>query len=181
MRSKTESQQSLRKAGIRYLEKYAASTQSLRDVLKKRTLRFEVPDASDVNVFDTWIDNIIDQFTKNGLLNDQLFAQARANSLFRKGTSIRMIRSKLIKKGISNNIIDATIAELASEWKDPDWKAAIRFSQRKKLGPFRISKNRDDFIKRDLVSLGRAGFSFEMAKKIVYALDPENIDKDDGY
>ena len=57
------------------VEKYAASTQSLRDVLKKRTLRFEVPDASDVNVFDTWIDNIIDQFTKNGLLNDQLFAQ----------------------------------------------------------------------------------------------------------
>ena len=97
MTTKTESQQSLRKAGLRYLEKYAASTQSLREVLKKRTLRFEVPDASDVNVFDSWIDNIIDQFTKNGLLNDQLFAQARANSLFRKGTSIRMIRSKLIK------------------------------------------------------------------------------------
>ena len=180
MTTKTESQQSLRKAGLRYLEKYAASTQSLREVLKKRTLKFEVPDVSDANAFDTWIDNIIDQFTKNGLLNDQLFAQARANSLFRKGTSIRMIRSKLIKKGISNTIIDKTIAELASEWKDPDWKAAIRFSQRKKLGPFRSSKNRDDFVKRDLASLGRAGFSFAVAKKIVHAFDIDCLNEDDG-
>ena len=118
--------------------------------------------------------------TKNGLLNDQLFAQARANSLFRKGASIRMIRSKLIKKGISNTIIDKTIAELASEWKDPDWKAAIRFSQRKKLGPFRSSKNRDDFVKRDLASLGRAGFSFAVAKKIVHAFDIDCLNEDGG-
>ena len=64
---------------------------------------------------------------------------------------------------------------------EPGPKAAVRFSQRKKIGPFRIRGDRAVFIKRDLASLGRAGFSFEVAKKIVYAVNSEALDEDDGY
>ena len=115
------------------------------------------------------------------MLNDQLFAQVRAETLFNKGASVQMIRSKLTQKGIASVILDEVIANLIDEWKNPDLKAAVRFSQRKKIGPFRIRGDRAVFIKRDLASLGRAGFSFEVAKKIVHAADSEALDEDDGY
>ena len=181
LKPKSITQQSLRNAGLRYLEKYAASTQSLRDVLNRRTSKCQSPDDPDPYILEQWIEDIIQQFTNAGLLNDQLFAQARAETLFNKGASIQMIRSKLTQKGIASVILDEIIANLIEEWKNPDLKAAIRFSQRKKIGPFRIRGDRAVFIKRDLASLGRAGFSFEVAKKIVHAVDSEALDEDDGY
>ena len=181
LKPKSITQQSLRNAGLRYLEKYAASTQSLRDVLNRRTSKCQSPDDPDPYILEQWIEDIIQQFTNAGLLNDRLFAQARAESLFNKGSSIKMIRSKLTEKGIVGVVLDEVISDLVDEWKNPDLKAAIRFSQRKKIGPFRIRGDRAVFIKRDLASLGRAGFSFEVAKKIVHAVDSEALDEDDGY
>ena len=181
MKPKSITQGSLRSAGLRYLEKYAASTKSLRDVLNRRVSKCQPLDDPDPYILKQCIEDIIEQFINAGLLNDQLFAQARADSLFNKGASIQMIRSKLTQKGIASVILDEIIANLIDEWKDPDLKAAVRFSQRKKIGPFRIRGHRAVFIKRDLASLGRAGFSFEVAKKIVHAVNSEALDEDDGY
>ena len=180
MKSKPITYQALRNAGLRYLERYAASTKSLRDVLNRRISKVQYSDGPDPCTLKRWIDDIIEQFTNAGLLNDRLFAQARAASLFDKGASIKMIRSKLTKKGIVGVVLDKVISDLADEWRNPDLKAAIRFSQRKKIGPFRIRGDRDVFIKRDLASLGRAGFSFGIAKKVVHALDPDSLNEDDG-
>jgi regulatory protein len=91
-----------------------------------------------------------------------------------------MIRSKLLHKGISNPIIERVICEIVDEWKDPDLKAAIRLSERKRLGPFRETETREVFRKRDLGILGRAGFSFEIARKIVDASDLKDLDQSDG-
>ena len=180
MTPKSITHQALKNAGLRYLERYAASTQSLRDVLTRRISKAQYSDSPDPCTLKRWIDDIIEQFTNAGLLNDRLFAQARAESLFNKGSSIKMIRSKLTKKGIVGVVLDEVVSDLVDEWKNPDLRAAIRFSQRKKIGPFRVRGDRDVFVKRDLASLGRAGFSFAIAKKIVHAFDPECLNEDDG-
>ena len=109
LKPKSITQQSLRSAGLRYLEKYAASTQSLRDVLNRRISKCQPPDDPDPPILKQWIEDIIEQFTNAGLLNDQQFAQARAETLFNKGASIQMIRSKLTQKGIASGILDEII------------------------------------------------------------------------
>jgi regulatory protein len=173
-------QELLRQKGLRYLERYAASTQSVRHVLNRHFLKSTRSEDFDPIVLNQWLAAIIERFTSTGLLNDYLFAQNRAKSLFRDGASMRMIRSKLLHKGISNPIIERVICEIVDEWKDPDLKAAIRLSERKRLGPFRKTETREVFRKRDLGVLGRAGFSFEIARKIVDASDLKDLDQSDG-
>jgi regulatory protein len=181
VKSKVITEESLRKSGLWYLEKYAASVHSLRQVLNRRVLNAILVEDLDKDTCNHWIDRIIERFIKAGLLNDSEFAQARATSLFKKGTSTQMIRSKLFDKGISGAIIDQVVVELHEDWNNPDLKAAIRFSQRKRLGPFRQLHTRSEFSQRDLATLGRAGFSYEVAQKIINALSLQELEKDDGY
>ncbi|MBT5911433.1 MAG: RecX family transcriptional regulator [Rhodospirillaceae bacterium] len=181
VKSKVITEESLRKSGLWYLEKYAASAHSLRQVLNRRVLKAMLVEDLDKDTCNHWIDCIIERFTKAGLLNDSEFAQAKASSLFKKGTSTQMIRSKLFDKGISGAIIDQVIADLHEDWNNPELKAAIRFSQRKRLGPFRQLHTRSEFNQRDLATMGRAGFSYEVAQKIINAINLQELENDDGY
>ena len=63
MKPKSITHQALRNAGLRYLERYAASTQSLRDVLKRRISKVQHSDSPDPCTLKRWIDDIIEQFT----------------------------------------------------------------------------------------------------------------------
>ena len=112
VKSKVITEESLRKSGLWYLEKYAASAHSLKQVLNRRVLKAMLVEDLDKDICNHWIDCIIERFTKAGLLNDSEFAQAKASSLFKKGTSTQMIRSKLFDKGISGAIIDQVVTEL---------------------------------------------------------------------
>ena len=58
------------------------------------------------------VDSVIYRFIETGVLNDRHFAQMRANTLYRKGNSSRLIRSKLIEKGVTNEIISEVLATL---------------------------------------------------------------------
>ena len=180
LKEKVITQESLRQKGLRYLERYAASTQSVRHVLNRHILKSTRSEDFDPIVLNQWVAAIIERFTSVGLLNDYLFAQNRAKSLFRDGASMRMIRSKLLNKGISNSTIERVVCDIIDEWKDPDLKAAIRLSERKRLGPFRKTGDREIFKERDLGVLGRAGFSFEIARKIVNASDLKDLNQSNG-
>ncbi len=53
---------------------------------------------------------------------------------------------------------------------NPDLAAAFTLARRRRLGPFRLAA-REENRQRDMAVLGRAGFSFEIARKIVEADD----------
>ena len=74
---------------------------------------------------------------------------------------------KLTQMGIDADLIDEALN--ASE--DNDLTRAKQLVRRKKLGYLRPENVRADFYKKDLATLGRAGFSYETAKT---ALDGED-------
>lgn len=164
---------SLRRSGLHYLQRFAASTQSLRRVLERRVLKSAAVHDIDVETAAGWIDSIIERFTRAGLLDDGGFAEMRARSLFQRGMSTRMIRVKLVEKGLARADIEQALASLFAGHPTPDRVAAGRFAQRRRLGPYRVNGERATNRARDLAALARAGFSYDVARTVI---DAESID-----
>ncbi len=162
----------LEKAALYYLGRYAASTNSLRQVLHRRLRKSGVHKEKE---FLKMVEDTIAKIAGNGFLDDQNFAWHRIKNMNQSGKSLRSIRAKLKQKGIANDDADAALDKIMAEDPDLEYQAALRFAKRKKLGPF--AKTPLD-AKKQLQKFAAAGFSFALAKQI---LDIKNGDFDDDY
>lgn len=151
----------LERAALYYLERFAASSAQLEQVLKRKImgrckLRSEKPEQ-----YYEAIAPLILRYQECGLLNDERYAQAKVASLRRKGSSQRMITAKLSQKGVSKETIAAQIEANETD----DLAAARELVRRKKLG-----KNEEKRAK-DLATLARAGFSYAICKQALEELE----------
>lgn len=158
---------------MRYLERYAASTCSLRRVLQRKVLRAGCQDVLDSGQIEDWINSIIDRFTELGLLNDYLVAQNYCESLIRRGNSIYRMRLKLSQKGFQASTIDQVIKEIEKENGNANIEAAFNLAKRKRLGPYRAVVDRKEHRQRDLKIMGRAGFSYSISQQVIDDLSLE--------
>jgi regulatory protein len=91
-------------------------------------------------------------------------------SLHRKGKPRSAIKRALAAKGVGAEEIEQAIGGLTRGEADSDLAAAFTLARRRRLGPFRLDARAEN-RQRDMAVLGRAGFSFEIARKIVEAED----------
>lgn len=160
----------LENAALFYLQKYASSSGNLRRVLMNKVRRSCKFHETDVEPSIQQVDDLIARYERSGLLNDKQYAEVKVKSLRRRGLSRRAVLEKLQIKGLSPAQIKNALAETEeenSEDEDPEFTAALALARRKKLGPFRKESGRADFMKKDMAALGRAGFSFEIARKVI--------------
>ena len=157
--------ETLRKAGIRYLERYAASTHTFKSVLKRKVMRMEGNLEQRSVEVNEWISEIVDRFTKAGLLNDSLVAENLCSSLLRRGTSLKMIKGKLAAKGFERDIISRVLDDISGE--EEELKAAFLTARRKRLGPYREKEDREANRGRDLRVLAQAGFPYSISKQVI--------------
>ena len=76
-------------------------------------------------------------------------------------------------KGISDKYILETIDQIKENNEDQDFFSAIKLCKKKRIGPARTEDNRTLFYKKDIGVLARAGFDFEISKKVM------DLDKND--
>jgi regulatory protein len=122
------------------------------------------------------VDELITRFRKSGLLDDRAYAEARAKTLRRRGMPSRAIRARLLHKGVAEDDADAGLAAVDEDTDDPDLAAAVNFARRRRLGPFRPAEDRPGTGEKDLAILARAGFSYNVARQIVAATTPEELE-----
>jgi regulatory protein len=174
--------QSMENAAVHYLERFSASTAGVRRVLKNRVLRARRQGAAVPDDIDQTIDGVIAKLLRLKLVDDQAFAAQRTGSLRRRGGSSRQIRGKLRLAGIDGEQIDQAIDAVDAERGDEDGKgelrAALRLAERRRLGPYRL-KQREEYRARDLAALARAGFSLDVARKVIKADNPDTLLEDD--
>lgn len=164
----------LEKAAFHYLERYASSAENLRRVLMRRVDRAARAGAIERAEGGTRVDALIERLRARRLLDDAAYADGRARSLSRKGRSRAGIARTLAMKGVDRDTVDAALAGLADAG-ETDLAAAVRFARRRRLGPFRSTKERAARRERDLAALGRAGFAYEVARLVVDAATPEAL------
>jgi regulatory protein len=114
------------------------------------------------------------------MIDDRAFAQTKARSLHRRGTSSRLTRQRLKLAGVDDDTLDKAMAgldqELDTDPRQREWQAAVALARRRRLGPFR-QKERQEHRNRDLAAMARGGFDYALAKKVIDAADPDSLDE----
>ena len=165
---------SLENVALNYLRRYSSSCENLRQVLLRKVKRFAQFHEVDVLQTHKWIDEILENLIIKNVLDDAYYSKIKCFSLHRGGASKTRIRKKLREKGISQEIIEQVLKLLDNDTTEPELIAAAITARRRRLGPYRDSKNRKTHRSKDLASLGRAGFSYSIANRII---DSETIDQ----
>lgn len=161
--------ETLREAGLRYLDRYDASLGKLRRVLTKRAQvlseRLETESRPEAEQVSEWIETVLARYVEVGLVNDQRFAERMASSLRERGLGKRAIEARLRQRGISSEIALLAVSQADEGCEDPEYSAACRLVRRRKLGHLRSVEQREERRNRDLAALARAGFSWETARR----------------
>ena len=113
-------------------------------------------------ILDEDIDAVLERLIERGYLNDEKFAAYYLeNRNATKGSSLRVLRQELQRKGIASDVIEAAFAESARNDESEIEKA--------------IAKKRDKYDDEKLIAyLVRRGFSYDLAKSAVAkSADPE--------
>ena len=166
---------------VDYLGRYASSRHKLGQILQRFASRKLTDyDAKDIAAA---IQQTIDQCSQLGYLDDREFAVKVARSQRRLGRSQALIRRRLSQHALCDNIIAHALAKADENSTNGELQAAIRFAQRRRLGPFAQRNgahgqrlNAHQWKQRDLGAMARAGFSMTISRQIVDHDDPNTID-----
>lgn len=156
----------LDRAALHYLERYASSAENLRRVLHRKVekrCRLRGEDPAD---FALLVEAAMARVVEAGLVDDSRYAQGKVASLRRRGGSARLIGAKLAGKGVGREVIAAALQGDEGD----EGAAASAYARRRRLGPFRGERDpaRDkDLRRKDLAALARAGFGFDVARRVL--------------
>ena len=156
----------IRNLAYSYLEKYSSSRQQLRTYLFKKLIKKNQKISNKKESFNL-IDTVISSLTDQKLLSDEVYSDAKSKVFLRRGYSLNKIRYSLIKKGIDEKYIKASISKIKEKESDPDFFSAIKLCKKRRIGPSREESNRSLFYKKDISILARSGFSYDISKKVL--------------
>ena len=156
----------IRNFAYSYLDKYSPSKQQLRTYLFKKLIKSKQKISSKKEIFNL-IEAVINSLIEQKFISDKYYSAAKSRAFLKKGYSLNKIRYNLIKKGIDEKYIKASISKIKEKESDPDFFSAIKMCKRRRIGPVREESNRALFYKKDISILARSGFTYELSKKIL--------------
>ena len=156
----------IRKFSYSYLEKYSPSKQQLRTYLFKKLVKKNQKISSKREIFDL-IDSVIASLADQKLLSDKYYSDVKSKAFLKRGYSLNKIRYSLIKKGIDEKYIKASISKIKENESEPDFFSAVKICKKRRIGPNREENNRSLFYKKDISILARSGFSYEISKRVL--------------
>jgi len=171
---------SLENAALWYLTRFGTSAANLERVLARRVERSDRHHGTGREEGMAIIARLIARYRRSGLLDDRAYAIARAKTLNWRGKPVKAIAFALRAKGVMSEDIDEALLALKDQGADPDMGAAARYARRRRLGPFRAAPEREEHRERDLQALARAGFGYSVARRIIEAETPGDLEAGDG-
>jgi regulatory protein len=167
----------LERAALYYLERFSASAGHLASILRRKIARRGLPDGVEMEEVEGWIGALLEKLTRLGYLDDEAYARMRAQSLIARGRPLRAVRQGLAQKALDPEIIDGALAAYREGMADPDLAAAIRYLRRRRLGPARLEEaTRRPSYQKDMAALARAGFSYDIARRLLDLPDGAALD-----
>ena len=153
-------EEKLQKYAIDYLSKYDSSKKNLTDVIKKKIFRLNISSQEKSKLINH-IDNILSNLEKNNLINDERYCNSKIESLSLRGKSKSFIFNYLLKKGIDKFKIQNNLNIFEKNNSNWELTSAKIFARKKKI----IESNNS--YEKKLAKMARAGFSYEICKKIL--------------
>ena len=133
---------------------------NLKVVLKRKIFKLKNNSIEKKILFNS-IESIIDKLEKNNFINDNRYLLSKINYLSQSGKSIKYISNYLLKKGIDKQDIENGINKFNDDNLNWEINSAQLFAKKKKL------LESDEIYEKKLAKMARAGFSYEICKKIL--------------
>ena len=156
--------QRLKNIGLYYLKRFESSVENLRSVLRRRVDAYarENPEWQKDEAYQ-WVEDVLGDFERLHYLDDARFAEIKVRSYLNAGKPARYIQNKLREKGIKS----AQIEEILQEQEYNPLEMALRLARRKKIGPYRAAELRREFRQKDMGTLVRAGFDYDIVCEVL--------------
>ena len=159
-------QNSLQELALRYVSRYATTRHKLTAYLQRKLREREWNGDAPPD-----IQSMVGRFVELGYIDDALFAKNRAASLANRGYGKQRVSQALYQAGIDED--DGRDALALSE--ENQWEAARIFARKKSIGPFGREQYDREKCQKQLQAFLRAGHSYDIAAKFVFALPGEEV------
>lgn len=160
----------LERLGLFYAGRYGTTRAKLRTYLVRK-----VRERGWAGSGPPAIEELAERFASLGYVDDAAFAAARTSSLLRRGYGARRIDQVLHAAGVVGEN-----AEPAREQAQMGaWAAALRFAERKRIGPFASASPDRGAQQKAAAAMLRAGHAFDLVRKLL-AASPGEIPELDG-
>ena len=153
-------QKQLLQYSVNYLSKFDTSKKNLHNVLKRKILRLKNNSIEKKILFNS-IESIINKLEKNNFINDKRYLLSKITYLSQSGKSTKYISNYLLKKGIDKDDIRYGFNKFSNDNLNWEINSAQLFAKKKKL------LDSDENYEKKLAKMARAGFSYEICKKIL--------------
>lgn len=152
--------QKLEQMALAYVNRFDVSVSKLRQHLKTRARK-----AGGGAEVETWIAELLERYQGSGVLDDSRFATNLATQLSARGKSARAIAQKLSMRGVASDVTQQLMTTRREAEPGAELAAARAYARKRRLGPHRAPEQRDEYRQKDLASLARQGFSFDIARQ----------------
>ena len=175
----------MRDLALYYVGRFATTQSGLRTYLQRKVRERGWADDDDTAIADTdaQIDALIARLVDLHYIDDAAFASAKADGLMRRGYGGRRVESMLYQARITED--DA--AEARDIAVQNRWSAAVRYAEKKRLGPFaQPDSSVKDRIKaaaahqKALAAFLRAGHGFADAQRLLAMKPGDPVDDAEG-
>ncbi len=150
----------LLKYAVDYLSKYDSSKVNLVNVLKRKILRLKTTNYEKGKLINI-IESIIIKLEKNKFIDDNRYSLTKILSLSNSGKSKNFIFNYLIKKGVNKTQIQNNLNLMQQDNDNWELNSAKIFAKKKKM------LEKDQNYEKNLAKMARAGFSYDICKKIL--------------
>jgi regulatory protein len=146
----------LRQLAVHYAARYLTNRSRLARYLERKVREGEWSDDE-----APAIETIVGQLAELRYVDDQAFARAKFSTLRRKGWAESKIRWTLLSDGVDETAI-------SDQSEEPDELAsALRFAERKRLGPFYGGEQKPNQAAKWMGAFMRAGHRASVAAKVI--------------
>lgn len=168
---------SLDAAAREYLTRWFTSRAHLRRLLMRRVDRSVAAHGGDRAALAEAIDRILDRLVEAGALDDGMYARDKTRSLLRRGVSEAGVRQRLSARGLGASRVREALDAVRESGADPAMGAACAYVRRRRLGPYRYDPAvRKEHRDKDLAAMGRAGFSYAVARAVLDLESPADVE-----
>ena len=151
----------LKKYTLNYLSKYDSSKKNLERIVNNKIRRMTSVKKDRFFLYNK-IKEFLLELEEKKILDDKKYSNNKIRNFSIQGKSKIFIYNYLLQKGINKKLIEIIFEEF--ELANPNWEMASAeiFAKKKRLG-----LNSEINKEKDLAKMARAGFNYNMIKKIL--------------
>jgi regulatory protein len=163
--------EALERLGLSYAGRYATTRAKLEAYLRRKLRERGWADRGEPPV-----ERLVGRFAELGYVDDSAFASARAGALLRRGYGSRRVAEALSAAGVAED--DAAGAREEAERQS--LVAALRFAERRRLGPYAEAPLDRERREKAIAAMLRAGHPLDVVRRVLAAA-PGEVPEPDSF